>query len=152
MAPTGAQVLIISSAYRELINGDAWDFQLLARCEPGLNRANDFPGPPARCSKSIAALATLAFLGALPVALPYISQVEAGRDSGLGRGRFGLYRERLLLQTWPNISSRCLCGDQLVDVRLREIAVDFRDHSIRRAVRPSGVTDTVHLSQGLIRG
>jgi hypothetical protein len=69
--------------------------------------------------KSIAALATLAFLGASAVALPYISQVEAGETVALAKGDRLDIGTDCSLQTWPNISSRCLRGDRAgSDVRL----------------------------------
>jgi hypothetical protein len=62
--------------------------------------------------KSIAALATLALLGTTVVALPYIAKVEAGETVALAKGDRLDIRSDCSQQTWPNISSRCLRGDQ----------------------------------------
>jgi hypothetical protein len=69
--------------------------------------------------KSLPALAILAFVGASVVALPYISQVEAGETVALGKGDRLDIGSDCSQQTWPNISSHCLRGDRAgSDVRL----------------------------------
>jgi hypothetical protein len=69
--------------------------------------------------KSLAALAVLALLGASVVALPYISQVEAGETVASAKGDRLDNGNDCSQQTWPNISSHCLHGDRAgSDVRL----------------------------------
>jgi hypothetical protein len=69
--------------------------------------------------KSLAALAILTVLGASVVALPYISQVEAGERVALAKGDRLDTGSDCSQQTWPNISSHCLRGDRTgSDVRL----------------------------------
>jgi hypothetical protein len=69
--------------------------------------------------KSLAAMAILALLGASVVALPYISQVEAGETVALAKGDRLDVRSDCSQQVWPNISSHCLRGERSVsEVRL----------------------------------
>jgi hypothetical protein len=69
--------------------------------------------------KSLTALAVLALLGASVVALPYISQVEAGETVAFAKGDRLDIGSDCSQQTWPNISSHCLRGDRAgSDVRL----------------------------------
>jgi hypothetical protein len=69
--------------------------------------------------KSVAALAILTLGGASVVALPYISQVEAGETMALGKGDQLDMRGDCSQQTWPNLSPLCLRGDRAgSDVRL----------------------------------
>jgi hypothetical protein len=69
--------------------------------------------------KSLSALAILALLGGSVVALPYISQVEAGETVALAKGDRLDIRSDCSEQVWPNISSHCLRGERSIsDVRL----------------------------------
>jgi hypothetical protein len=69
--------------------------------------------------KSLSALAILALLGGSVVALPYISQVEAGETEALAKGDRLDIRSDCSEQVWPNISSQCLRGERSIsDVRL----------------------------------
>jgi hypothetical protein len=69
--------------------------------------------------KSLSALAILALLGGSVVALPYISQVEAGETVALAKGDRLDIRSDCSEQVWPNISTHCLRGERSVsDVRL----------------------------------
>ena len=69
--------------------------------------------------KSFSALAILALLGGSVVALPYISQVEAGETVALAKGDRLDIRSDCSEQVWPNISSHCLRGERSIsDVRL----------------------------------
>jgi hypothetical protein len=69
--------------------------------------------------KSLAALAILALTGASVVAVPYISQVEAGETVALAKGDRLDTGNDCSQQVWPNISSHCLRGDRAgSDVRL----------------------------------
>jgi hypothetical protein len=62
--------------------------------------------------KSLSALAVLALLGASVVALPYISQVEAGETVALANGDRSDTRTDCSQQVWPNIASHCLRGER----------------------------------------
>ena len=69
--------------------------------------------------KSFSALAILALLGGSVVALPYISQVEAGETVALAKGDRLDIRSDCSEQVWPNISSHCLRGERSIsDARL----------------------------------
>ena len=69
--------------------------------------------------KPFSALAILALLGGSVVALPYISQVEAGETVALAKGDRLDIRSDCSEQVWPNISSHCLRGERSIsDVRL----------------------------------
>jgi hypothetical protein len=69
--------------------------------------------------KSLSALAIFALLGGSVVALPHISQVEAGEKVALAKADRLDIRSDCAEQVWPNISAHCLRGNRgPSDVRL----------------------------------
>jgi hypothetical protein len=61
-------------------------------------------------SKSATALAIFALVGTGILAMPYISQVEAGQPAALAKGDRLDIRADCSEQAWPNLTSSCLKG------------------------------------------
>jgi hypothetical protein len=64
--------------------------------------------------KSLAALALFALLATSVVALPYVSQVEAGETVASAKGDRLDTRPDCSQEVWPNISPSCLRGGHAV--------------------------------------
>jgi hypothetical protein len=70
-------------------------------------------------AKSAAVLAIFALVGTGILAMPYISQVEAGQPAALAKGDRLDIRADCSEQSWPNITPSCLKGRHDADpVRL----------------------------------